>query len=299
MRDELLKGKIFYGPCEAETLIEAWRRHYNLQTAFRPGLKAACPLVLASHGDPGQPPDPRPRHAVRARPGVDRAIYVPRAREVAALGCVCLAFDLRGHAATQDQRGTVTREDNIRDVVAAYDVLANHPAVDRSAIAVVGSSYGGYLAAVLTSIRPVRLLGLRVPALYKDDDWEIPKQELRRHGLEAFRQRMVTPEENRALAACAAFEGDVLIVRSERDETIPPPVIASYTAAFRKARSLTTRMIEGADHGLSEKRWQRAYTSLLVNWTTEMVLRTRESGAAPEVHADMAPSPRREKARPA
>ena len=42
---------------------------------------------------------------------------------------------------------------------------------------------------------------------------------------------------------------------------------------------MTYRVIEGADHGLSEERWQQAYTSLLVNWATEMVLGAREGGA--------------------
>lgn len=228
-----------------------------------------------------------------------RDVYLPRAREIAALGCVCLAVDMRGHAATEDLRDRVKREDNLTDVLAAYDRLASQPDVDATTIAVVGSSYGAYLAAVLTSMRPVKLLGLRVPALYKDDDWEVPKQELRAHGLEEFRQHLVTPEQNRALAACAAFEGDALIVRSERDEVIPPPVIASYTAAFRKARSLTCRMIEGADHGLSEKPWQQAYTSVLLAWTTEMVLRAREGGAAPEVLGGTGPTPYRGEAQPA
>src|SRR5881296_1671289 len=67
--------------------------------------------------------------------------YLARAREVAALGCVCLTFDLRGHAKTQPQHETVSRGDNLRDVLAAYDVLADHRGVNPSAIAVVGSSY--------------------------------------------------------------------------------------------------------------------------------------------------------------
>src|ERR687889_2019810 len=61
--------------------------------------------------------------------------YLARARDIAALGCVCLTFDLRGHARTEPQNETVTREDSLRDVVAAYDVLASQPAVDGSAIA--------------------------------------------------------------------------------------------------------------------------------------------------------------------
>ena len=58
--------------------------------------------------------------------------YLARAREIAALGCVCLTFDLRGHADTEPQHETVTREDNLRDLIAAYDVLAGQPAVDQS-----------------------------------------------------------------------------------------------------------------------------------------------------------------------
>ncbi len=71
--------------------------------------------------------------------------YLARARQIAALGCVCLTFDLRGHAETEPQHETVTREDNLRDLLAAYDVLAGHPLVDKNAIAVAvlhGSGVG-------------------------------------------------------------------------------------------------------------------------------------------------------------
>src|ERR1044072_7670469 len=98
--------------------------------------------------------------------------YIARAHEIASLGCICLTFDLRGHVRHQAQRETVTREENLHDVLAAYDMLVGHPSVDPSAVAIVGSSYGGYLAALATSLRPVRWLGLRVPALYRDEDWD-------------------------------------------------------------------------------------------------------------------------------
>jgi dienelactone hydrolase len=219
--------------------------------------------------------------------------YLARAREIAALGCVCLTFDLRGHAQMDAQHETVTREENLHDLVAAYDVLAARPGVDPSAIAVVGSSYGGYLAAILTSLRRVRWLGLRAPALYKDDDWALPKMQLKKPELAAYRRRAVSPRENRALAACIAFRGDVLIVESGHDDVVPHPAIANYMAAFENAHSVTYRVIEEADHGLSEESWQQAYTSLLVNWATEMVLGAREGGAAPEVHTQVRPTPER------
>ncbi len=209
--------------------------------------------------------------------GGSQAQFLARARAIASLGCVCLAFDLRGHALTSEQQDTVTRDANLRDVVAAYDVLARHPEVDANEIAVVGSSYGGYMAAILSTLRYVRWMVLRVPALYRDEDWELPKRALHKGpDLELYRRRVVPVEENRALRACAAFKGDVLIVESEQDMVIPHPVITSYVEACSQARSLTYRVLEGADHGLSDKASQDAYTGLLLGWMNEMVFVPRK-----------------------
>jgi esterase/lipase len=195
-----------------------------------------------------------------------------RARELAALGCICLTFDLRGHARHAAQREAVTREDNLRDVLAAYDTLVGHPAVDPNAVAVIGSSYGGYLAAVLTSLRPVRWLGLRVPAIYRDENWEQPKRRLNGDDLTLYRQTSIEPEKNRALAACEDFLGDVLLVESENDTIVPHQVIENYLAAFKHARSMTYRVMEGVDHAMSKRAWREAYTQIVVSWMTEMRL---------------------------
>lgn len=208
--------------------------------------------------------------------GGSQAQYIARAREISALGCVCLTFDLRGHAATESQREKVSRESNLRDVLAAYDSLARHPQVDRSAIAVVGSSYGAYLSAILTRQRTVKWLALRVPALYVDEGWDMPKLQLHKaHDLQAYRRSFVPAHTNRALAACAAFEGDVLVVQSQCDDVVPPPVITSYREACVKVRSLTYRCIDGADHGLTDEKHQRAYTALLTQWLGEMLPQSR------------------------
>lgn len=198
-----------------------------------------------------------------------------RARQIATLGCICLTFDLRGHAATEAMRMSVTPRKNLHDAVAAYDTLVSHPMVDRSAIAVVGSSYGAYLAAILSSFRPVRWLSLRVPALYRDEHWSLAKGQLDRLDLTNYRNSAVGPDDNRALAACARFQGDVLAIESEFDDLVPHMTVANYVAAFRQARSMTYRVIQGADHALSEKEARDAYTALLVGWIREMVLGAR------------------------
>jgi len=216
--------------------------------------------------------------------------YIARAHEIASLGCICLTFDLRGHVRQHGDRDSVTPSDNLRDLLAAYDVLVGHPAVDPRAIAIVGSSYGGYLAAIASGMRAVRWLGLRVPALYEDSDWETPKASLDRARVAAYRASIVPPESNRALAACSEFTGDVLVVGSEHDALVPHQVLHNYMTAFTRAQSLTYRMISGADHALSQTPWQQTYTSLLVNWMTEMVLSARAGKMGAAAQTDLADS---------
>lgn len=197
--------------------------------------------------------------------------YIARAHEIAALGCVCLTFDMQGHARDRARRANVTREDNLRDVLAAYDLLVGHPAVDGTLVAVAGSSYGAYLGTLLSAERPVRWLSLRAPALYKDEDWTTPKQSLPWSELSAYRASVVTAQHNRALGACARFRGDVMIIESEFDDRVPHTVIENYRTAFAGAHSMTYRLIEGADHGLSDEASTQSYTRLLVHWMSEMV----------------------------
>ena len=200
-----------------------------------------------------------------------------RARGIAGLGCLCLTFDLRGHGAANQRQAQVTREDSLQDVLAAYDRLVAHPAIDPSAVAVVGTSYGGYLAALLSQVRRVRWLALRVPAIYRDRDWLMAKRGLDREDLKRYRSSPIDPHSNRALKACSEFGGDVLLVESERDEHVPHATIMSYRAAFQRTHSLTHRIIDGADHALSSEASQEAYTTILVDWVTEMVVGERLS----------------------
>jgi pimeloyl-ACP methyl ester carboxylesterase len=203
-----------------------------------------------------------------------------RARDASGLGCVSLTIDLRGHDLSAPRSQTVSRAENLNDLLAAYDWLVERPNVDASAVAVVGISYGGYLAAILSAMRPVRWLALRAPALYKDEGWALPKRQLHADtNLRDYRLGRIAPLENRALHACSRFRGDALIIESERDDIVPRPVIENYKAAFGNALSLTARVIAGADHGLSEKPAQKAYTALLINWLTEMVVGAREDAA--------------------
>jgi pimeloyl-ACP methyl ester carboxylesterase len=200
---------------------------------------------------------------------------IRRAQDIAALGCVCLTFDLRGHGRTETLRQTITPEENLQDALAAYDLLVAQPAIDKSAIAVVGSSYGAYLGTILSSLRPVKWLSLRAPSIYRDQHWTVPKGKLDRTDLTLYREQRIEATSNRALDACSQYAGNVLLVESEHDALVPHPTIASYLEAFRAAKSMTYRIIAQADHALSDEGSRQAYNALLLTWIREMVLGAR------------------------
>lgn len=198
-----------------------------------------------------------------------------RAQTITGLGCVCLTFDLTGHNATVSEREDVTRDQNMNDVCAAYDTLLTHPFVDPQFIAVVGHSYGAYLAALLTEMRSVRWLSLLAPALYQDEQWFTPKEQLNPQFLRNYRNRTHCPSDNEALHACSLFKGDVLILEAANDEIIPQRTLLNYRQAFTRSGSLTHRVLDQADHGLKLKTAQRDYSTFLYHWIQEMITRAR------------------------
>jgi pimeloyl-ACP methyl ester carboxylesterase len=211
------------------------------------------------------------------------------AKRISGLGCVCLTFDLRGHGDDSERSESVTRIQNLNDLVATYDWLANRENVDATAMAVVGISYGGYLSALLSAMRPIRWLALRSPALYKDEEWEQPKRALHLDAdLPFYRRRQLSADENRALGACGVFSGDVLLLEADDDDIVPHTVTENYANALRKTRSTTMRTIENANHAFSGKPAQRAYADTLTSWLTEMITGARATAAAKKVESHKA-----------
>jgi len=229
------------------------RQHVGGKLLLPPEAEGRRPAVLFVHGW-----------------GSSQRRSLGKGRALVGRGFVCLTFNLRGHARTRALRDRVTRAQNLRDVLAAYDCLVARPEVDAARVAVVGSSYGGYLGVLLTTERKVRWLALRAPAIYKDEDFDRPKRELNLDPeLPAYRRRALAPDANMALTAAARFAGDVLVVESEDDTVIPHPVIANYLRAFGSAASLTHEVLAGADHGMSRAAWRHAWGATLLRWLTD------------------------------
>lgn len=204
-----------------------------------------------------------------ALPGWDddgQAQFEALSTQLAPDGWVCRRARIPDAGWPAQRRAEVSRSDSLHALLQDYMDLAAVRGVARSRFGLVGFSYGGYMATFLAAAKPVRFLALRSPALYPDEGWDLPKEALDKPALRAFRSQPLGPAHNRSLWCCARFRGHVLLIDSEEDETIPPPVIESYQRAFRNARSMTRHTLAGADHRLSTPAARREYQDVLVEW---------------------------------
>jgi pimeloyl-ACP methyl ester carboxylesterase len=188
--------------------------------------------------------------------GSDQTGYAPRAeRAAAALGAVCLTFDLSGHGQSDGVRNSLAPCDHAEDVVAAFNVLIGPNEADAARIGICGASYGAYLSALMLPQHRVRKLLLRAPALYDDEMFNTTLAQPRK-----ARADVVAPRLSRALRE---FSGEVLVLESGADETIPHSVIEWYLDACPSARH---KVIEDASHALTTKKWREAFLAEIVSF---------------------------------
>lgn len=195
----------------------------------------------------------------------DRAFEISKL--LSAMGFICLTFDLRGHGKSPGDIEKFSRKDFLEDCIAAYDFLAEQEGVDKESISVVGSSFGAYLAALLTKERTVSRLVLRVPADYPDEGFEIPKVQAEDPKKLEWRANPKKWKETAALRAVHDFRGETLVVESEKDESIPHQTVQNYINAVEEEGLLTHVVMKDAPHSLRERPdLQREFEKILVDW---------------------------------
>lgn len=190
------------------------------------------------------------------------------------LGFICMNFDLRSHGESEGNREILSRQDYLNDLCAAYDFLALQEGVDKENITIVGSSFGGYLAILLTKQRIIKNLALRVPANYPDEGFNDSQFLFSGDDNPSIlfpRFKALVGKETYAVRALQTFSGNVLIVESEKDETIPHEVIQSFLQAIQDKDKLTHIILRNASHSLRDQKIQLEYSNILVDWFKDKV----------------------------
>lgn len=194
------------------------------------------------------------------------ASYHERAAAVTQLGYICLAITLRGHGESSGKLEDFSRADHIEDVLAAYDFLASQSNVDPENISVVGASYGGYLAAVLSGKRPIQHLVLRAPAIYANENLTIPTAQLLQEREDDFFKNFSLTPDNLATNGTAKIQGNLLVIESEKDQLIPSYIMKYYVDAKNPKTTVSHKIIHFSDHQLSKGEWQEEFIAILASF---------------------------------
>lgn len=188
------------------------------------------------------------------------------AQELNKLGFIVMTFDLRSHGESEGERSTLSREDYMKDMIAAYDFLIKQKGVDRGRIGIIGSSFGSYLAAILTSKREIRWLALRVPANYPDEGFDAPQVKYANAKTTAWRGEKLAPDATVSLRAIGEFKNDILIIESELDDLCPHQTMENYMHAVKDSSKLTHVVMTGADHSIKTEKFRAIFTEIIIDW---------------------------------
>jgi uncharacterized protein len=133
-------------------------------------------------------------------------------------------------------------------------------------IIVAGSSFGSYLACLLSQARPVAALALRVPADYPDAGFDDPQLDLS-DTINMGKWRMAERHDyTLSISALRNFAGPVLIVESGRDEILPHSTTERFVKAANPSR-LTYEVMVGAAHSLNSSTiFREQFAGILSGW---------------------------------
>lgn len=179
---------------------------------------------------------------------------------------ICLTVALRGMGSSGDIN-KLCRADFLSDAILAYDYLTLVDGIDKENIIVVGESFGGYLACILSTRRPLKRLSLRVPTDFANDGFEdLPQIQIAGNNSKDWKLKKHSFDESFALNAIHDFKGDILIIASGKDKIVPKQTIENYLTACSDSSSLKYVLMKHAGHGLFTPNHIWDYLRILSKW---------------------------------
>lgn len=138
-------------------------------------------------------------------------------------------LDYAGHGRHAVKLEDSTRHQQHNEVVAIFDEIKKR---GFEKIIVIGGSFGGYMAALLSGVRPVHAVVLRAPAMYADTEfdtrhaetakWKNPDRDQHDRATDAY------INDNEAVRAIRKFEGFTYVLEHELDEQVPRVMPRTY-----------------------------------------------------------------------
>lgn len=177
-----------------------------------------------------------------------------------------LVFDYSGHGDSPFDVDMTRPAQHFLEVICVFDWLKEK--FPNAKITVMGTSYGGFLAAQLTKYRGFDSLILRVPAMYRPSDFytlnALIHTEDGRAATDALRRDSDALSKHPLLAQSSEFKGKKLVVVHENDEQVPKETTEAYIHAF----NADVYVAKGYSHSLFNQTTESkiGYQSTISDW---------------------------------
>jgi len=218
-------------------------------TLFIPDGKGQFPGVVFYHG----------RGSTRAR-------YLPMAESLAQKGIIGLAFDFRGCGESDGEYKNQTHRMGVKDATAGLQFLLEQN-IDRKKVGIQGTSFGGYVTGMLLNdpqYQFVKSIVLRVPAAYSDSFLDTTVHASEEKDFFLKKGNWIKASSYKGLAQ---FMGDLLVIRSEKDELILAEAVNKYYEIAVKAKRRELSIHKNAGHSLSDNpKGLKEFHEMVVKW---------------------------------
>ncbi|MGH7197063.1 MAG: alpha/beta hydrolase family protein [Candidatus Saccharimonadales bacterium] len=164
------------------------------------------------------------------------------AKVVADTGLSALIVDFSGHGESPLNVNETIPAQHLFEATKAYDwIKANYP---DSAVHVMGTSYGGFMAAYLTRFRAVQKLILRTPAIYEPKDFYTQHQYIDKLQVREYRKNTETLKKHPLFLQESIGQPLTLLVVHGEDKSVPTDTTDIYKVEF----AAETYIAEGFAH---------------------------------------------------
>lgn len=176
-----------------------------------------------------------------------------------------LVLDFSGHGESPFAFEETRPAQHLLEAIISFDWLAQK--YPDHTINVMGTSYGGYIAAWLTRFRNFNKLVLRTPAIYEPADMQSRLADIdTEHTSKVYRKDTTALQQHPVFLQKPVFEGSTLLVIHEADESVPVETTDVYQHSF----SAETYIAKGFKHSMRDEANPRnkfaEYESRIATW---------------------------------
>lgn len=189
------------------------------------------------------------------------------AKLVDTTGMSALVVDFSGHGESPFNVDETVPAQHLLEAAKAYDwIKANYP---KSAICIMGTSYGGFIAAYLTRFRSAEKLILRTPAIYEPSSFYTEHQFIDKILVREYRKDTEVLKNHPIFLQSPIRSASTLLVVHGEDKSVPQETTDAYKSAF----DAQVYVAEGFAHAFRDSANPQegvpAYYNALVSWLNQ------------------------------